>query len=284
MKLKELIIDCFDDLPRGQKKVASYVLDYSQKIAVSTAREIGETIGVSETTVIRFSHSLSFSGYAELQKTIRGQLLSKQSSLLTYQQSKLEIEKEPHFFSKVMEQDRVAIEETIKLIREEDYEKAIDRLSKAETVFILGLRSSYMAANWLSYTLGLVRGNVRHITPDSEDIIRTISQMDDKTVLIVISFHRYLKETIEIAALAHRQKVYIIGITDSRLAPIHKYSQVLFPVYSPNKSTIDATASLFSFMNSIVAGLAVEEKGNFKERQDRYQALDNNSLFGKGAE
>jgi DNA-binding MurR/RpiR family transcriptional regulator len=282
MNVKELIHQYYNNLSKSQKKVASYVMDYPGKIAMASAQEIGETIGVSETTVIRFCYSLELSGYAELQKIIRQQLLSQQSSMASYQQAKLDLEQEPQFFAKVMEQDRVNIAETMNQITEEGFETAIERLAKAEKVYILGLRSSFAAANWLSYTLGLVRADVQLIRPESEDVLLTLSQMNDKSVVIVISFHRYVKETIEIAKLAHTQQAFIIGITDSLLAPIHPYSQLLFPIYSSNKSPLDATAAMFSLMNAFVAGLSVKEKDNFKRRQERYEALNSNFLFDEG--
>ena len=284
MKLRELIQLYYIEMSKSQKKVATYVMDQPKKVAMVSAQEIGSEIGVSETTVIRFCYSIQLSGFSELQKIIREQLLFQESSFTTYQKSKLELEQEPHFLMKVMEQDRVAIAETMNQINEEDYETAIERLSTAETVYILGLRSSFTAANWLSYTLGLVRGNVQLMRPETEDVIQTLSQMNEKSVVIVISFHRYLKETIQITELAHVQQAFIIGITDSLLAPIHAYSQLLFPIYSPNKSTLDATAALFSFMNAIVAGLSVKEKDSFEKRQKTYQALTSDFLFIEGVD
>ncbi|QUW23605.1 MurR/RpiR family transcriptional regulator [Sporosarcina sp. Marseille-Q4063] len=284
MKLKELVQAHFHKLSKSQKLVAAYVLDHPRNVAVSSAQEIGLMIGVSETTVIRFCYSLGLSGYSELQKTIREQLLFQESSLHTYQQSKLELEQAPHFYEQVMEQDCRTISETIKQINETDYETAITHLSKAETVYILGLRSSYAAANWLTYTLGLVRHDVRLIRIEAEDVIRTISTMNDQSVLVAISFHRYLKETIRIAELASDQQAYVIAITDSLLAPIQAHSDVLFPIHSPNKSTLDATTALFSFMNAMVAGVSVKEKDNFEKRQETYQSLKSDFLFVEGTE
>lgn len=284
MTLKTRIHEQYNQLSKSQKKVALYVIDHPKRVAMASAQEVGVTIGVSETTVIRFCYSLALSGYAELQKMTREQLFSQESSLTTYQESKLALEQEPHFFEKVMEQDQRYIMETMKQIKEADYETAIERLSTAETVYVLGLRSSYTAANWLSYTLGLVRGNVQLLRPETEDVVQTLSQMNDHSVVIVISFHRYLKETIQIAQLAHKQGAFMIGITDSLLAPIHAFSDVLFPMYSPNKSTLDATASLFSFMNAIVAGLSVKEKESFEERQKSYRSISSDFLFVEGVD
>ncbi|RNF39654.1 MurR/RpiR family transcriptional regulator [Planococcus salinus] len=282
MTLKELINSHYPELSKSQKIVATHVLDHPRQVALKSAHELGAVIHVSETTVIRFCYSLGLSGYGELQKVIREQLLNQESSLTAYQQGKVELEQQSHLFSQVMEQDRKMISETMAQIQEADYERAVERLAKAENIYILGLRSSFTAANWLAYTIGLVRPDVKLIRPETEDVIQTISEMDERSVLVVISFHRYLKETVRIAELAKKQNSFVIGISDSQLAPIHASSDILFPIYSPNKSTLDATASLFSFMNAIVAGLVVTDREAFEKRQEKYRSLDSDYLFVEG--
>lgn len=284
MELKQRIEQSFEQLSKSQRKVATYVMEYPGNVAMHSAAEIGSAIGVSETTVIRFCYSLGLSGYVELQKLIRGKLLVKESSLKTYQQAKLEFEQEPYIFKKVMEQDQQLIAETIKRIDGGDYEQAIDRISKAKQVYVLGLRSSHAAASWIAYTLGLVRENVQLIRTESEDVIQTLSKMNEETVLLVVSFHRYVKETVKITELAYEQKVFVIALTDSRLAPIQPYSHLMFPIYSVNRSTLDATTPLFSFMNAIVAGVSIKEKEQFEARQKIYGKIQGDYLFIEGIE
>lgn len=281
MVLLDLIREHFKTMSKGQKKIANYVSEHPNDIALYSAAEFGSRIGISESTVIRFSNSLGFSGYTELQKLVREQFF-KESSLTSYQQSKMVIPKNNSFHKTVMEQDRESILTTMNQIDEQAYQTAVQRLSSAKSVYVLGLRTSFSAANWLSFSLGLVKENVHFMRPDTEDVIRTITQMDEHSVVIIISFHRYLKETIQIAGLIRNQKSYIIGISDSILAPIHAYSDVLFPIYAANKSTLDAVSPLFSFMNAIVAGLIVEQKEDFMKRQALYETIPSHFLFEEG--
>ncbi|TQR18306.1 MurR/RpiR family transcriptional regulator [Psychrobacillus soli] len=281
MVILDLISQHFTKMSKSQKKVANYVLEHPNDIALYSAAEFGSKIGISESTVIRFSNLLGFSGYTELQKLVREQFF-KESSLTSYQQSKMDIPKDISFHKQVMEQDRESILATMNQIDDVAYQAAIQRLSNAKSVYVLGLRSSYPAANWLSFSLGLVKENVHFIRPETEDVIRTITQMDEHSVVIIISFHRYLKETIQIAGLIRNQNSYIIGISDSILAPIHAYSDILFPIYAANKSTLDAVSPLFSFMNAIVAGLIVEQKENFMKRQALYETISGHFLFEEG--
>ena len=279
MQLQNLIRENFVTMSKSQKKMATYVLDHPRDIALCSAAELGGRIGISESTVIRFSYTLGFSGYVELQKLMREHYFINESSTSPYQYTEIKLSKEESFHRQVMEKDIQSIQATMDQIDAASYYAAVQRLSKAKSIYVLGLRTSYPAANWLSFSIGLVKENVHFIRPDTEDVIRTIASMNSNSVVIIISFHRYLKETLQIAELVRKQKAYIIGISDSMLAPIHEYSDVLFPVSTQNKSTFDAVAPLFSFMNAIVSGLIVEQKDAFKNRQLMYQSIPSHFLF-----
>ena len=58
-------------LTKTQKMIAKYVLDNSADACFMTSTEIAETLGVSESSVIRFSRSLGFNGFMDFQKALR---------------------------------------------------------------------------------------------------------------------------------------------------------------------------------------------------------------------
>lgn len=279
LNLKEIIQKEYNQLSKGQQKVAKYLLENPRDFAVKLASEIGEQVGVSETTVIRFCYSVKLSGFSELQKMVREQLLFMKSSLGQYFSSKLELAEQPHFYAKVMEQDCQHIQETITNIDENDLERVIEQLVSTDRIYVLGLRSSFSAANWLTFTLGLVRGNVQLLRPETNDLLSTLSEMNHQSTLIAISFHRYLKETIKVAQIAKEQGAFVIGITDSPLAPIREYADSIFQIYSSEKSTIDAAPALFSFLNTIVAGVSIKDKEQFEKRKEQYEKLNGDYLF-----
>lgn len=97
--LEERIRHYFHHLTNGQKRVAKYLLDHPEELAVRSAAEIGKAAGVSETTVIRFCHALEYNGYADLQKQIRRGLIQPKSSLEQYRASKQNLAEHPHFYA-----------------------------------------------------------------------------------------------------------------------------------------------------------------------------------------
>ncbi|WP_328591971.1 MurR/RpiR family transcriptional regulator [Bacillus salipaludis] len=269
----------FSTLSKSQQKIAKYLLDQPQQFAIKSAGEIGKAVGVSETTVIRFCYSLQFNGFSEMQKTVRENLLLPKSSLDQYYSNKLELVNQPHFFTNVMDQDCHNIKRTAEQIDEGQFQKAVHHLIQAKQIFITGLRSSYAAAHWLSFTLGLMRKNVFLYKPDTDDLILTLDRMNDQSVFLAISFHRYLKETVKMAELAKNQGATVIGITDSPVAPISQYADVVLTISQPEKSTLDAMPSLFSLLNALVANVSVQNKEQFEKRKHQYETLDVDHLF-----
>ncbi|ONK21601.1 transcriptional regulator [Bacillus sp. VT-16-64] len=279
MTLTEMIQSHYGQLSKGQQKVAKYFLEQPREFVVHSAKEIGEIIGLSETTVIRFCYAIGLSGYSELQKTVRDQIIYEKSSLSHYYSSKRELADGPRFFEQMMEKDRQLIQETIVRINEEDFNKAVDRLVQAEKVYICGLRSSFSPANWFAFSLGIVRENVYLIRRDTDDILSAISGMNADSVFIAVSFHRYMKETFHIAEMAKRKGAAIIGVTDSPLAPLRNVADILLPLHSTEMSTLDMTPALISFINAIVAGGTIKDKKGFEKRKEEYDQIHSDELF-----
>lgn len=277
-KIETLVQKTYHQLSKSQQKVAQYLLSEPQTFAIKSAAEIGRDIGVSETTVIRFCYSLKLSGFTDLQKKIRQTFLYP-SSLDEYYAKNLQLADGPHFHVKVMEKDRQNITQAINNIDEKNFQKTVNQLIHADKIFILGLRSSFAAAQWLSFTLNILRDDVHLLRPDLDDLFVKVPQWDENCLFIAISFHRYLKETIHLAKLAKEQGAFVCGITDSPVAPISKHAHALLAISLQAKSTIDAAPALFSLLNALVAGYTVQDKERVEKRKKQYESLQMNHLF-----
>ena len=64
-------------LSKGQKLIAQYILNNYDKVAFMTACKLGETVGVSESTVVRFANALGYSGYPKLQAALQELIKNK---------------------------------------------------------------------------------------------------------------------------------------------------------------------------------------------------------------
>lgn len=274
---------CTDKLTKSQRTVAQFAIEQPEYIALHTAVEVGQKIGVSETTIIRFCYQLGFSGYKQLQKNIQESLVKKESTLGTYLSANT-LRREEHFAQAVMKKDVERIHTFSEKIHAEDFKEASKVMHNAKTLYVLGLSSSYAAGQWTSFTLNTVRNNVVSIQPDSQNFIKKISQMSEQDAVIVFSFHRYYKQTLDITKILKKQKVQIIGITDSVLAPIEKYADILFPLEQKEMSTIEMMPGIISFMNALVIGMTAENPEEFEAHKLAYEAVESSSLFLDGDE
>lgn len=276
---RDLIKSKYYNLSKGQQKVASLVLEDSYFVALNPASEIGKQIGVSETTVIRFCYSLDLKGFSELQTMLREQLWSAENSLENFYKEKLELAGGSNFYTNVMKKDCSKIQETILYLNEQDIHTAVQKLTKADNIYVSGMRASFGAAHWLSFALGIIKDPVYLYRQDTDDLYQVMNQIKEKTAVIAISFHRYAKETVHFAELAKKRGAFIISLTDSPISPIAKYSDCVIHLFQAKRSTLDAAPSLFSVMNAIVSGVSVKMHDQFKQRQKQFDLLEIDDMF-----
>jgi DNA-binding MurR/RpiR family transcriptional regulator len=277
--LKTEVQEKYNKLSKGLKKVSEYFLSNPEMFAINSAEQLGSQINVSETTVIRFCYALGYTGFSPFQKDVQEQLLNKHSSLYDYLSMKHEMDPDQDFSKKIMLKDAEIISQTADRLNREDFQNAVDRLAQSDRVLVSGLRSSHAMAHWFAFTLDLIRGNVRLFRPDTDDVILRIREMDKNSVFLAFSFHRYTVETINMAKEAKRLGAFVIGITDSEVAPIREYADVLFTVQLQKRSTLDVAPAVFSLMNALIAGVSVKNSETFKERMDSYEQLHFQNFF-----
>lgn len=275
--LKIEVQEKYDEFSKGLKKVSKHFLTNPEAFALNSAEQVGSEINVSETTVIRFCYALGYSGFSAFQKVVQDQLIN--SSLFGYHSMKIEMDGDQDFSKKIMVKDAEVINQTAESLSNVDFQKAVDQLTISERVLVSGLRSSYAMANWFSFTLELIRNNVRLFRPDTDDVILRMREMDENSVFVAFSFHRYAVETINLAKEAKRLGAFVIAFSDSEVAPIKEYADVLFTVQLPVKSTLDVAPAVFSLMNALIAGVSVKNSEQFKERMESYEQLTFQQFF-----
>lgn len=269
--LKTEVQNKYGEFSKGLKKVSKHFLTNPEAFAINSAEQVGSEINVSETTVIRFCYALGYSGFSAFQKVVQDQLINKQSSLFEFHSMKNELDKNQDFPKRIMVKDAEVINQTAESLKNEDFQKAVNQLTMAERVLVSGLRSSYAMAHWFTFTLELIRKNVRLFRPDTDDVILRMREMDKKSVFVAFSFHRYTVETVNLAKEAKRLGAFVIAFSDSEVAPIREYADILFTVQLPIKSTLDVAPAVFSLMNALIAAVSVKNSEQFKERLESYE-------------
>ncbi|MFU0801259.1 MAG: MurR/RpiR family transcriptional regulator [Xylanivirga thermophila] len=246
----------YKKMSKGQKLIAEYILNNYDKAAFMTAAKLGKKVGVSESTVVRFANVLNYEGYPQLQKALQELIRNK---LTTVQRIEMTSELDRSMVLKnVLKADINNLKLTIEEIDNQVFDIVVQRMLKADNIYILGLRSSAPLAQFMGYYLGFIFSNVRIVTSGVNDVFEQIMHISTDDLLIGISFPRYAGRTIEAMAFAKDKGAQIVALTDSFLSPLTSYADYTLLARSDMASFVDSLVAPLSLINSLIvaAGLA----------------------------
>ena len=148
-------------LTHSQKIVANYVGENYEDIAFSTLEELAEKIGVSTTTVIRFARALDYSGFSEMQDSIKKEIQTKGS--LPDRLERAAVSSGNDLLEEAFSTDIKNIQLTLAGLQAGELERAIEMISDARNIYVLGMRSSFSLAHYMVSRLGEIKRNVHFI-------------------------------------------------------------------------------------------------------------------------
>lgn len=271
--LIKLIQINFSKLSKGQKIIAEYIMSDYDKAAFMTAANLGKTLGISESTVVRFASRLGYSGYRELQEDLQELIKSKLTTVQRLSIADSSYDNSENILSKVMERDIDNIEKTILEMNDESFKKAIDLMLKGNQIYIVGLRSSAFLAGYLGFYLNFLLDNVNVVDSGPSDLFEQILKINSKDVLIVITYPRYSKRVLEVLDYAKEKKASIISITDSMISPAVKKSDVSLIASSNMISFVDSLVAPMSLINAFIISLGMENRDGLKAEFEELEKI-----------
>lgn len=259
-ELQMRIEEKYRDLSKGQKRVAEYVLDNYDKAVFLTAARLGEVVGVSESTVVRFATQLGYKGYPEFQKAleelVRNRLNSIQRMKVTYGRIS-----QSQILETVLQSDIEKIKQTLNGIDHSAFNQAIDTILNARKIYVLGIRSCAPLAAFMSFYLNLLCDNVIAVnTNSSSEIFEQLIRIGEEDVIIGISFPRYSQRTLKALEFASKRKAKIITLTDSAHSPINIYSSYNLIARSDMASIVDSLVAPLSVVNALIVALCMKKQ------------------------
>lgn len=251
------INDHYIGLSKSHKKIAEYIVEHYETAAFMTAAKLGDLLGMSESTVVRFATGIGYSGYPQflkaLEECVKGKL---QHNHVPFQ------EEGEHAQSKilaaVMKTDIEHIQHTIKTLDSVAFETAADTILGAKTVYIMGLRSSEPLASFLHFYLNMFCRDVRLIgTTSVGETFEQMLHIGEEDCFIGISFPRYSMRTLKAMEFANDRNAKVIAITDSIHSPMNLYSSCNLLAQSKAISIVDSLVAPLSVMNALIVALCL---------------------------
>ncbi len=284
-ELLQKIEDRYQKFSKGQKKLADFIREDYDKAAFLTAAKMGEEVGVSESTVVRFAMALGYDGYPGFQRAlgelVRTKLNSIQRMEVTYGRIS-----QGEILASVLQSDIEKIKLTMEAIDHGSFEMAVDTILKARRIYVIGIRSCAPLASFLSFYLNLIGPNVTAVTTNSSsEIFEQLIRIGEEDVIIGISFPRYSMRTLKALEFASNRKAKVITLTDSVHSPMTLYSSCNLIARSDMASIVDSLVAPLSVVNALVVALCMKKQKEvistletLEEIWDEYQVYSKDEL------
>ena len=271
--LSNRINDAYSKLSKGQKRLATYITDNYDKAVFLTAAKLGEVVGVSESTVVRFATHLGYKGYPEfqsaLEELVRNKLNSIQRMEVTY--------------------GRISQSKILETVLKSDADKihsTLEKILHAKHIYIIGIRSCAPLASFMAFYFTLMFPNVHLIqTSSSSEIFEQMVRIGKEDVIIGISFPRYSMRTLKAMEFANNRSAKVITLTDSVHSPMNLYSSCNLIADSDMASIVDSLVAPLSVINALIVALCMKKQNEvaktlemLEDIWDEYQVYENDEI------
>ena len=258
--LRSRINESYGKLSKGQKRLAAYITDNYDKAVFLTAAKLGEIVGVSESTVVRFAMHLGYKGYPEFQNALEELVKNKLNSMQRMEVAYGRIN-QSKILDTVMQSDMERLHATLAKIDENVFDLAVETILNAKHIYVIGIRSCASLASFFAFYLNLIFDNVHLIQTNSlSEIFEQMVRIGKDDVIIGISFPRYSMRTLKAMEFANNRNAKVITLTDSVHSPMNLYSSCNLIADSDMSSIVDSLVAPLSVINALIVALCMKKQ------------------------
>ncbi len=258
---------------KSQKQIARYIMEHYDKAAFMTASRLGQTVGVSESTVVRFATELGYDGYPHLQRALQEMIRNKLTAV-----QRMEVMGDRmggrDILQSVLTTDADKIRMTLDELDREAFRGAVEAILRARRIYILGVRSSGALANFLGFYFSLLFENVRMLqTNGVSEVFEQLLHVEPEDVFIGISFPRYSKRTLSAMKYSKGHGAQVVALTDSRLSPLAGCADHVLIAKSDMVSFVDSLVAPLSVLNALIVAVGIGKKAEIEQTFERLENI-----------
>ena len=258
-------------LSKGHRRIAQYIADHYDKAVFMTASKLGEHVGVSESTVVRFAAAMGYEGYPQLQRALQELVRHR---LTANQRFEMAADVQPmEAFQAVLKRDMLNLRATLEQVNDEVFEDVVDRLLHARAIYVMGLRSAAPLAQFLGYYLNYIFDDVHLVSVGSTDVFEEIIKLKEDDLLLGISFPRYSSRTLEAMRFAKRCGAQVVALTDGPMSPLHEIADATLTARTDMASFVDSLAAPLSVINALLVALSLKRREALSQHFKQLEAI-----------
>jgi len=234
-ELIKLIHDRYEDMSKSYQKIALYLTQNPNEVAVLSVNAIGQKCGIHASSFVRYAQSLGYKGFKELQAVFQRRL-STAAPGFDARVRALEAELggaregELGFLADLVARDVASLQDLLANMDTVQLAAAAALMEASDTIYLIGQLRSAPVVELLRYVLTML--GKRTVLLDAGGGLAThmakVARPTD--MLFVVSFRFYATEVVNVAEETAGRGVPIVAITDSTLSPYAKMAKIMFAV------------------------------------------------------
>ena len=257
-ELKDAIAENYPALSRQLQKIARFVLEYPEDMALETVAVIAKRAAVQPSSMIRFAQALGFDGFSDMQQVFRTVLVTRPGNY----RDRIETLRRQSDGADPGAVLVDSVEESIhalQLLGENtstgDLNRAIELLVDANDIYVLAERRAFPVAFYLTYAIGRLDRTVHLLDGVGGMLDQQAKNIKPKDAVIVISFPPYSPTVVELLAEQSQRRVTTVSITDSAISPVAMEATVTFGIKQQEERAFRSLVAPMCLAQSLVVGL-----------------------------
>ena len=256
----ELIEQSSRSFSKGQRLIAKYITENYDKAAFMTAGKLGKTVGVSESTVVRFATELGYDGYPGMRKALQEMVRSRLTSVQRIAVAKDMLDGS-NVLKYVMSSDIEKLHSTLEELDRESFDNAVNAIENASHLYIVGMRSSAALASFMAFYMNFLIENVRLIhDTTSNEVYEQIMHIGPGDVYVGISYPRYSSSSLKAMEFAKSRGATVVALTDNLRSPFVREADINLFAKSDMVSFLDSLIAPMSLINALIVAVAARKQ------------------------
>ncbi len=208
--------------PPSMRRIADALLDRPQVVLDHTISELARSCSTSETSVVRFSRTLGFTGFAPMKLQMAAELAKEAAQSGTPAGHGADISPADSLaeaVAKVASSEILGIQETAANLDLGALQRVADAIDRAGRTLLFGIGASHAGAHDLSQKL-LRIGRVALDLPDAHDAMVSANLLKPGDVAIAFSHSGRTRESTEVLRAARESGALAVAVTNGEDSPL----------------------------------------------------------------
>jgi len=220
MSILKILAAQLEAMTQADRQIGQFIIDNPERMLGLSSAELAKATGRSQSSVVKFSQKLGYSGYQQLKLAVSKAKAQEWQAPAGIIHGTIDAsDSYMTIMQKLIGSKLLSMRETSAANGEQTIDQALDILVQARRIQLAGVGASSLVARDFSYKL-LKLGRTVLLDSDNHIQIANVSTLNTSDLLVALSYSGTSMEIVKIAELAKARGATVISITGLQPNPL----------------------------------------------------------------